>query len=146
MLEKDCNGNLISSFPPCYAFHMIFTTFAPRLIQSIGRGQYPALWKKEYVTPVPKVKEPETMKDVRKIACTSDFNKLFQGYLKDILIEDVRPNIDCQQYGGRKKIGTEHMVVAMIYRVLSLLDKPSPSWPPPTGSRHLREETKQRRQ
>ena len=35
MLEKDCNDNPISTFPPCYAFQMIFTALAPRLIQSI---------------------------------------------------------------------------------------------------------------
>ena len=38
MLEKYCNGNLISTFPPCYAFQMIFTVFAPRLIQSKSRN------------------------------------------------------------------------------------------------------------
>ena len=36
MLEKDCNGYPISTFPPCYVFQMIFTASAPRLIQSIG--------------------------------------------------------------------------------------------------------------
>ena len=36
MLEKDCNGNPIATFPPCYAFQMIFTASAPRLIQSIS--------------------------------------------------------------------------------------------------------------
>ena len=39
---------------------------------ALATGQYPALWKKEYVTPVPKIKEPEMIKDVRKIAGTSD--------------------------------------------------------------------------
>ena len=38
MLEKYCNGNPISTFPPCYAFQMIFTALAPRLIQSISRN------------------------------------------------------------------------------------------------------------
>ena len=36
MLEKDSNGNPISTFPPCCAFQMIFTALAPRLIQSIS--------------------------------------------------------------------------------------------------------------
>ena len=35
---KNCNGNPISTFPHCYAFQMIFTTLAPRLIQSISRN------------------------------------------------------------------------------------------------------------
>ena len=37
MQEKYCNGNPISTFPPCSAFQMVFTAFAPRLIQSISR-------------------------------------------------------------------------------------------------------------
>ena len=89
---------------------------------ALATGQYPALWKREYVTPVPKVPEPEVIKDVRKIACTSDYNKLFEGFLKDILIQDVMPNIDVKQYGGKKKTGTEHMIVALMDRVLTLLD------------------------
>ena len=38
MLEKDCNDNPISTFPPCYAFQIISTALAPRLIQSISRN------------------------------------------------------------------------------------------------------------
>ena len=38
MLDRDCNGNPISTFPPCYAFRMIFTALAPRPIQSISRN------------------------------------------------------------------------------------------------------------
>ena len=38
MLEKDCNGNPISTFPPSYAFQMIFTELAPWLIQAISRN------------------------------------------------------------------------------------------------------------
>ena len=38
MLEKECNGNPISTFHPSYAFQMIFTALAPILIQSISRN------------------------------------------------------------------------------------------------------------
>ena len=38
MLGKDCNGNPISTFPPSYAFQMIFIVLAPRLIQSISQN------------------------------------------------------------------------------------------------------------
>ena len=34
MLEKDFNGNPISTIPPSYAFQMIFTALTPRLIES----------------------------------------------------------------------------------------------------------------
>ena len=89
---------------------------------AMATGHYPALWKREYVSPVPKIKEPQVIKDVRKIAGTSDYNKLLEGFLKDIFSSDVLPNIDPKQFGGRKKTGTEHMVVALMDRVLSLLD------------------------
>ena len=44
MLEKDCNGNPISTFPPYYAFQMIFTALASRLIQSISRNVHNKFW------------------------------------------------------------------------------------------------------
>ena len=88
----------------------------------LSSGSYPALWKREWVTPVPKVKDPILITDVRKIAGTSDFNKVLESFLKDILIEDIYPNMDPKQYGGKKGMGTEHMVVALMDRVQSLLD------------------------
>ena len=36
--KKDCNGNPISAFPPCYSFQMIFTVLAPLLIQLMSRN------------------------------------------------------------------------------------------------------------
>ena len=56
--------------------------------QSLSLGQYPQLWKHEWVTPAPKVSYPETISDLRKIACTSDYSKLFEGFLKKWIIED----------------------------------------------------------
>ena len=46
-------------------------------------GRFPALWKREWVTPVPKVKPGEVIKtceDVRKVASTSDFAKCFESF------------------------------------------------------------------
>ena len=33
----------------------------------LAEGVYPALWKQEWVFPIPEVKEPEVLKDVRKV-------------------------------------------------------------------------------
>ena len=50
----------------------------------LTNGTYPRAWKKEFVTPVPKGK-PNTilknLKDVRKIASTSDFSKIVEHFL-----------------------------------------------------------------
>ena len=83
---------------------------------------YPTLWKKELVTPVPKILYPKTYKDLRKISSTSDFSKLFEGYLKDWIMMDISHNIDTGQYGGQKGTGTEHLIVCLVDRILRLLD------------------------
>ena len=84
--------------------------------------KWPQLYKHEKVTPVPKVPKPEVLKDLRKISCTSDYNKLLEGFLKDYILQDIGHNIDLSQYGGKKGVGTEHMLVALVDRILKLLD------------------------
>ena len=86
-------------------------------------GKYPKIWKQEYVTPCPKVSNPKEIKDLRKISCTSDFSKLFEKFLKDWIIEDISEKLDIGQFGGRKGVGTEHMIVCILDRVLKLLDQ-----------------------
>ena len=74
---------------------------------------YPTLWKKELITPVPKVTHPKQLKDLRKIFSTSDFSKEFEGFLRDWLMEDILDNIDPGQYGGLKGSGSEHMLIVL---------------------------------
>ena len=68
---------------------------------SLYQSQYPKLWQHEWVTPAPKVTNPKVIKDLRKISCTSDFSKLYEGFLKDWIVEDIYHNLDIGQYGGR---------------------------------------------
>ena len=68
---------------------------------------------------------PKVMKDLRKISCTSDYSKLFEGFLKDWIVEDIYDKLDIGQFGGRKGTGTEHMIVCILDRILKLLDKHS---------------------
>ena len=84
---------------------------------------YPKLWKQEWVTPAPKVTDPKVIKDLRKISCTSDYSKLYEGFLKDWIVEDIYKNLDIGQYGGRKGTGTEHMIVSLLDRISKLLDQ-----------------------
>ena len=44
-------------------------------------GKFPVAWRREWVTPVPKTTVLKTCKDVRKIASTSDYSKLFETFL-----------------------------------------------------------------
>jgi hypothetical protein len=84
---------------------------------SLAQSQYPTVWKKEWITPVPKISHPKVIKDLRKISGTSDYSKVFEGYLKDWIMEDVAKNIDIGQFGGQPGIGTEHLIVCLLDRI-----------------------------
>ena len=88
----------------------------------LNKSVYPSLWKQEWVTPAPKVTYPQDISDLRKISCTSDYSKLFEGFIKDWVMEDISDNIDVGQYGGQEGLGTEHMIVCFLDRILQLLD------------------------
>ena len=89
---------------------------------SLAKQVYPTLWKKETVTPAPKVTHPKTVRDLRKISSTSDFSKVMEGFIKDWIVSDVFGKIDSGQYGGQAGKGTEHMMVMLVDRILKLLD------------------------
>ena len=91
----------------------------------LREGKYPTAWKQEYVTPVPKhVKTIETLKDVRKIASTSDYSKIFEYFLLELINQDILTKLNKTQYGGKKGVGTEHLIVAMIDRIKQAQDDP----------------------
>ena len=93
----------------------------------LRQGKFPKIWKKEYVTPVPKVKENEPIKeitDVRKIASTSDYSKIYEHFLLEFILEDISEELSKTQYGGKKGVGTEHLMVKMLDRIQKLQDNP----------------------
>ena len=88
----------------------------------LKQGQYPQLWKYEWVTPVPKVTNPLSPEDLRKISGTSDYSKIFEGFVKGWIIADVYHYFDIGQFGGQTGTGVEHMLVCMLDRILRQLD------------------------
>ena len=71
----------------------------------LNQSVYPEMWKHEWVTPVPKVTNPQDITDLRKISCTSDYSKLFEGFIKDWVMEDISHSLDIGQFGGQQGIG-----------------------------------------
>ena len=49
--------------------------------------------------------QPQDTSDLRKISCTTDYSKLFEGFLKDCVMTDISDNIDIDQFGGKIGIG-----------------------------------------
>ena len=76
---------------------------------------WPSLWKKEYVTTIPKKNIPENLSDLRNISCTLFFSKVFEGYVMKQLLEEIamKPN----QFGGVKGCSTTHMIVSIMQEI-----------------------------
>ena len=63
------------------------------------------------------------MKELRKISLTSEFSLVFEGFIKEWILEDIAPNIDKSQFGNQKGTSTEHLLVKLMDKILGLLDK-----------------------
>ena len=76
---------------------------------------WPALWKREYVTIIPKKNLPEDFADLRNISCTMFISKIFEQFLQKCIEEEVslKPN----QYGGVKGCSTTHMIIDIMQEI-----------------------------
>ena len=60
--------------------------------------------------------------DLRKISLTSEYSLVFEGIMKEWIMEDISPHIDKSQYGNQRGTGTEHLMVNLMNKILQLLD------------------------
>ena len=67
----------------------------------LSEGRFPSLWKREWISPVPKVPEPQVLKDLCKVACTSDYNKVLESFTKDWILEEAGPVTVWREEGTR---------------------------------------------
>ena len=88
----------------------------------LKQGIFPDIWKEELVTPMPKKEVLKEIKDTRKIACLSDYCKIYESFLKTWILEDISENESFSQFGGKKGVGAEHMLVCLVDRILKLLE------------------------
>ena len=80
------------------------------------------IWKLEVVTPVPKIHPPGSEGDLRKIACTLNFSKIFEAILSEYLILDMKPSSDPCQFGNEKGISVQHCLIKMLNKIHKQLD------------------------
>ena len=89
---------------------------------SIRRGEYPKLYKYEISTPVPKSYPPRNTSEIRNISGLLTFDKIAEALLAELMISDMKPKMDPQQYGNQKGISIQHYLIEMIHRILTALD------------------------
>ena len=112
---------------------VIFKRFAKQLsvpicdlINScIKEGVWPDIFKKEIVTPVPKVFPPLKIEDLRNISGLITLNKIAEKCIAELMLKDMKEKLDKKQYANQKGLGIEHYLIDMIERILSVLDNSS---------------------
>ena len=67
-------------------------------------GEYPDSYKLEIVTGTP------------------NFSRIFEKFLAEIMINDMKNSRDPSQYGNTKGVSTQHYLIKMVDRILTVLD------------------------
>ena len=98
------------------------------LINNISRNAtWPTHWKREYVTPLAKIANPETEDDLRPISLTPFFSKVTEHFVVMWLLEYVEHLIDFRQYGGIKGNSICHYLIELVNFILSNQEGSSPT-------------------
>ena len=92
---------------------------------SIKLGKWSKIYKKESITPVPKVFPPQSPEELRNISGLLLFNKIAEGLIAELMISDISSNLDPSQYANQKGISLQHYLINMISKILSDTDKNS---------------------
>ena len=85
---------------------------------------YPQLWKKEMITPVPKVNGTVTaIKELRPISCRLSCARVADKILSEYILSDMGVCFDRQQYGNQKGMSINHLLINMLHKILTSVDK-----------------------
>ena len=62
------------------------------------------------------------MDELRKISGITNFSKIFESFIAEILVLDMKSDRDPSQYGNSKGVSVQHYLIKMIDKVLRALD------------------------
>ena len=89
------------------------------------KGEYPAIYKLEVSTPVPKKFPVENINQMRNISGLLTADKIFEKLISEIIIEDMKETADVSQFGNEKGSSIQHYLIKMIHRIHTALDNNS---------------------
>jgi hypothetical protein len=87
--------------------------------------EYPRQWVVEHQIPLPKVYPPSSEDELRNIAKTAFFSKVFESFLSDWLMPIVEPYLDPCQY-GLKGASINHYMFKLLKFIHEYLDLKNP--------------------
>eukprot|EP00057_Strongylocentrotus_purpuratus_P011981 XP_011666455.1 PREDICTED: RNA-directed DNA polymerase from mobile element jockey-like [Strongylocentrotus purpuratus] len=87
-------------------------------------GCFPDAWKDSSVCPIPKGSRVTGYDQLRPISITPILARLFEGFLADWVMEDIKPLVDSHQFGNMKGSSVDHYLVGMLDHIHKGLDRP----------------------
>ena len=111
-LVKHCSNYLAK---PITAIYNTITTTAT----------YPSQWKIEYQIAIPKISQPENEDDLRNIAKTQFFSKVYESFVGGWLLQIIKPYIDPGQC-GLAGFSITHYLIKLMHFVQKTLDNKKP--------------------
>ena len=115
MVEGDVFPELLTKF--CDFFAMPLTDIYNEIASSL---QWPASWKAEYVTIIPKNSCPQDFEDLRNISCTAMISKIMESFVLEWAMEEVGTKYN--QYGGVKGCSGTHMIMKIWQKIMTNLE------------------------
>ena len=104
--------------------HELATPITTIFNTSLNSGTVPGIWKDANITPILKVKSPESEGDTRPISLTSCLAKTLEDFVVSWMVDDVKGKIDPNQFGCLKGTSTTYCLLDMVHTWLSHLDSP----------------------
>ena len=90
----------------------------------LRRGHFPTDWKSASVSPIPKTTPATDFTHLRPISITPIFARIFESFLADWVMADIRSLIDPQQFGNMRGSSVNHYLVSLLDVIHRGLDKP----------------------
>ena len=80
-------------------------------------------WKTEIITPIPKVHPAPRIKSLRPLSGIMNCPKIFDKILAEYILNDMAATRDKQQYGNEKNMSLNHLLINLLNKILTALDK-----------------------
>ena len=97
------------------------TTIFNRLLSS---GNFPSAWRDAYISPIPKASAVTCDNDLRPVALTACLSKVFEDFVVQWLMEDIKEHIDPNQFCSLKGVSTTFCLLDMLHNWPSALESP----------------------
>ena len=114
-----CNDKPWITYELCFPVTNIFNC-------SMREGIVPDIWKMSFIIPIPK-SNPPTLNNLRPISLTCVFAKIFEDFVGDWILEDIRTLNDKHQFGSLKGSSTTHYLVKLLDDIQKAVDFPKHS-------------------